>query len=303
LNTGHISKSCSGRCGAEVEGFLIVDKPKGWTSHDVVAWVRRTLKVRRVGHTGTLDPLATGVLVLALGQATKFISFLDEAEKEYMVTLRLGASTDTDDAEGKIIAQKGVPEGLSREKFVEVCRAFTGEVMQRPPLFSAIHYRGRRLYELARKGKQVEVPPKRVFIYSLEVLDFDLPYVQLRVKCSKGTYMRSLVRDIGEVLECGAYVEALRRTRSGPFREEQALSLRKVEEMASERRLPLIPVGEALGLPKLELSGEDVQRFLHGGRVLYTATGRTAVYSEDGTFLGVGMGEGGYIRPLRVMSL
>ena len=296
-------KNCSAGCGVEVEGFLVVDKPRGWTSHDVVAWARRALKARKVGHTGTLDPLATGVLVLALGQATKFIPFLDEGEKEYIVKLRLGASTDTDDAEGKLIEQKEVPEDLSQWKFEDACRRFTGKVLQRPPLFSALHHRGRRLYELARKGELVEVSPRRISINSIEILDFCPPSVRLRVACSRGTYVRALVRDIGEALRCGAYVEDLRRTRSGPFREEKALALEEVEQLASDGQLPVIPIGEALGLSRVRLGAEETMRFIHGGEVSCPGTGKVTVYAEDGAFLGVGNGEGGRVRPLRVMSL
>ena len=300
---GRTSRSSSGRCGRKLEGFLVVDKPEGWTSHDVVAWVRRKLKVGKVGHTGTLDPSATGVLVLALGQATKFIPFLDESEKEYIVTLRLGVTTDTDDAEGRVVGTCEVPDGLTREDFEEVCRRFEGDILQRPPAFSAVHYKGRRSYELARAGQSPELPPRRVRIGRIEVLDFRPPSVRLKVVCSKGTYIRALVRDVGEALGCGAHVEALVRTRSGPFRQEGAVPLDDVPRLASEGNLPLVPVGEALGLPEVELPCEEARSFLHGGRVPGKQEGRVAVYSQEGWFLGVGEGREGRIRPLRVVSL
>lgn len=300
---GRTSRSSSGRCGRKLEGFLVVDKPEGWTSHDVVAWVRRKLKVGKVGHTGTLDPSATGVLVLALGQATKFIPFLDESEKEYIVTLRLGVTTDTDDAEGRVVGTCEVPDGLTKENFEEVCRRFEGDILQRPPAFSAVHYKGRRSYELARMGQSPDLPPRRVRIGRIEVLDFRPPSVRLKVVCSKGTYIRALVRDIGEALGCGAHVEALVRTRSGPFRQEGAVPLDDVPRLASEGTLPLVPVGEALGLPEVELPSKEARSFLHGGRVPGEQEGRVAVYSQEGWFLGVGEGREGRIRPLRVVSL
>lgn len=263
--------------------------------------MRGKLGLEKVGHTGTLDPSATGVLVLALGQATKFIPFLDESEKEYVVTLRLGVATDTHDADGRVVGTCEVPD-LTREEIEEVCRRFEGEVLQRPPAFSAVHYRGRRSYELARMGEAPDLPPRRVRIGRIEVLDFLPPKVWLKVVCSKGTYIRALARDMGEALGCGAHVEALVRTRSGPFGLEGAVPLQEVPTLASEGKLPLVPVGEALGLPEVELSPEEARSFLHGGKVPGGREGKVVVYSPEGKFLGVGEGRKGAIRPLRVVS-
>lgn len=199
-----------------MNGILVVDKPKGPTSHDVCQYFKRTLPVKKVGHAGTLDPMATGVLIILLDGATKLQSVFLGQDKEYEFTMRLGETTDTYDAEGKITPHPG-PLPLEEREILQVLPQFTGEILQTPPAFSAIKKNGRPLYELARKGKPVQPEPRKIQIHSLEILKFNLPEVTLRCRCSSGTYIRSLAHDLGRQLGCGAHVTKLRRLRSEPF--------------------------------------------------------------------------------------
>jgi len=200
---------------ATPSGVLVIDKPSGWSSFDVVARVRRLCGVKRVGHAGTLDPLATGVLPVCLGSATRLVEFLAEAGKEYEATVRLGATSVTYDAEGPITPGTGdLPDAAA---VTAALAAFRGPQQQLPPMYSAVQQGGRRLYDLARAGVEVERRPRPVHIYRLELLDYALPDAHLVVECSKGTYIRTLAHDLGAALGCGAYLAALRRTRHGPF--------------------------------------------------------------------------------------
>jgi len=253
----------------EVHGVLNVNKPGGMTSHDVVDVVRKILGVRRVGHTGTLDPQATGVLPLCVGRATRIAQYLTQADKEYVMTLRLGITTDTLDAAGK---ETGRVEEVRvrREEMEAVLARFIGEIQQVPPMFSAKKYRGERLYRLARRGEQVERQPVRVHIYTLEMLEFTPPFIGLRTTCSKGMYARSLCDDIGRVLGCGGHLYALTRTRSGRFGMDGVISLEQLEARAREGRLHevLIPVADALAhLPAVRVAPEAGRLILHGGDV------------------------------------
>ncbi|MEW6686233.1 MAG: tRNA pseudouridine(55) synthase TruB [Candidatus Edwardsbacteria bacterium] len=223
-----------------MNGWLIVDKPKGWTSFDVVAKIRGITKERKVGHTGTLDPQATGVLIIALGKATKLIQFIAQTDKEYLATIRLGITTDTFDSEGKILKTKEAPQ-LSRNKIEEVLSQFRGEIEQLPPMFSAIKSQGKKLYQLARKGITVERKSRKVKIKKLQIENIDLPFLTLRIECSKGTYIRSLANDLGEKLGCGAYLHQLVRLRAGQFRLEQAVKMEQLNSLEEIQRylLPL----------------------------------------------------------------
>jgi tRNA pseudouridine55 synthase len=207
-----------------VNGVLVIDKPKGWTSHDVVARLRRALKVKKAGHGGTLDPLATGVLPIYLNEATKLVPFNLDGTKEYVTTIRLGQETDTLDADGKIVAEREIFD-FSDKKLEETLTRFRGVIRQKPPLFSAIKKNGVPVYRKARAGETVALPEREAVIFSLEVRSISLPYVTLSVTCGKGTYIRSLVSDIGKGLGCGAHVTDLRRLRSGLFAIGQALSM------------------------------------------------------------------------------
>jgi len=212
-----------------LNGVLVIDKPKGWTSHDVVARVRKVLKVRKAGHGGTLDPLATGVLPIYLEEATKLVPFNLEGAKEYVATLRLGQETDTLDADGKIVAE--IREfSFTREKIEESLKSFRGTIRQRPPVFSAIKKGGVPVYRKARAGEKPQLAERTAVIESLELRDVSLPYATIAVTCGRGTYIRSLAADIGRTLGCGAHVFELRRMRSGLFTLEQAIPM---EEFAN----------------------------------------------------------------------
>jgi len=248
---------------------LNINKPAGMTSHDVVDAVRKILGVRRVGHTGTLDPQATGVLPLCVGRATRIAQYLTQADKEYVMTLRLGITTDTLDAAGKETGRSEQVQ-LGREDVEAVLPRFRGAIQQVPPLFSAKKYRGERLYKLARRGAQVERQPVSVRIYSLEVLECALPFVKLRAVCSKGTYARSLCDDIGRALGCGGHLYALTRTRAGRFGMDGILTLAELEQRVREDRLSevLLSIQEALAhLPAVRVAPEAGRLILHGGGV------------------------------------
>lgn len=246
-----------------MNGLLIIDKPPGMTSHDVVRRVRRLLHIRRVGHAGTLDPMATGLLLVAVGEATRLVEFLMDGEKTYRAVLKLGESTDTQDAEGKLLEQRPVGN-LDRETIEEACRAFTGRIRQKPPMYSALKRNGVPLHRLARQGIEVEREEREVEVRRLQVLDIRLPLVTLEVDCAKGTYIRTLAHDLGEALGCGAHLVSLRRTRSGSFSETDSLSLAALETGAVSHP-SLLPLRAALPeVPVLELSGEAVARLRDG---------------------------------------
>lgn len=216
-----------------MNGILIVDKPKGMTSHDVVNFVRRRFAFKKVGHAGTLDPIATGVLVLLLGNATKSSAWLVDDDKEYDAVLKCGVTTDTFDAEGKIKEEKDI-NGLNEEKIRSVFSQFCGEQLQAPPAYSAVKHKGRPLYELARLGVFIEKEPRRINIKELVIDEVKLPFVSFRVCCSKGTYVRKLCDDIGKKLGCGAHMTALRRLKSGEFEIENSISVDELSKIKPE---------------------------------------------------------------------
>lgn len=247
-------------------GFYVIDKPAGITSHDVVSRVRRILGTRRVGHTGTLDPFATGVLPIAVNDGTKVIPFLDEGVKCYDALLRLGVVTDTLDMTGTVLRQ-GEWSSVDRDAFRAVAAAFTGSISQLPPMYSAVKQGGQPLYRLARQGIEVQRSPRQVEIHSLELVSFRPPFVRLLVTCSRGTYIRSLADDIGSALGCGASLQELRRVASGPFLLSAAVSLEILEEHSREQRLPDIRVTplQALGhLPEIRLNEAGYRMVVHG---------------------------------------
>lgn len=229
---------------APVSGVLVVDKEPGWTSHDVVARVRRITGERRVGHAGTLDPAATGVLVVCVGTATRIVEYLGEMIKSYRATIRFGVETDTWDAEGQVVSTTD-PRSLSRAALDALLRRFVGEIDQMPPMFSALKRNGTPLYQLARQGKSVERTPRRITIYRLTLLRWASPDLELEVECSKGTYIRALAHDLGQVTGAGAHLAALRRTATGHFTLDQALTL---DELAADKawRQALVSPAEAL---------------------------------------------------------
>ena len=218
-----------------INGIVIIDKEAGFTSHDVVAKLRGICGQRKIGHTGTLDPEATGVLPVCLGSATKLCDMLTDRDKEYVAELLLGVETDTQDVTGQVLAQRQVE--ASEAEVREVCQGFVGQYEQVPPMYSALKVNGKKLYELAREGKEVERKARPVIIHELEILECSLPVVKMRVSCSKGTYIRTLCADIGERLGCGGIMKSLRRTRVGSFTQEEAYTLSQLQEMKDSGRL------------------------------------------------------------------
>lgn len=249
-----------------LDGFLVVDKPTGITSHQVVAILRRAFGQKKIGHTGTLDPFATGVLPVALGEGTKAITFLDEAVKEYRATMRLGISTDTQDLEGEVLRERDWSH-VTQEMLANAIPAFSGEILQTPPMFSALKRDGVPLYKLARRGESVEREARRILIHSLLVERIELPEISFVVSCSRGTYVRTLAHDLGEALGCGAHLVQLRRTASGPFTLASAFTLDQLAT-SSPREIAarnFIPIMTALShLPGLELSDAGYARVKNG---------------------------------------
>lgn len=249
-------------------GFLVVDKPVGWTSHDVVDAARRWFGVRRIGHLGTLDPLATGVLPLAVREATRLAPFLPEGRKVYVGTIRLGIATESYDAEGRVTRRHDGP--LPDERSVrEALARFVGETLQLPPMFSSVKKDGEPLYKRARRGEEVEREPRRVRIHAIEVHHYAPPEIGVEVVCAPGTYVRTLAHDLGEALGCGAHLSGLRRTESGPFSLATAERPEVYERLAEEGRLEgrLIPPEQALEMPVVELSPVQSRRVANGGDV------------------------------------
>jgi len=251
-----------------VSGVLVIDKPVGMTSHDVVQVVRRGTGIRRAGHTGTLDPRASGVLVVLVGPAVRLSEYVSASDKRYQAIIRLGESTDTFDGDGEIT--KRSPVNITEEQIIEALTQFEGTVEQVPPAYSAKKINGERAYDLARKGEEVELPAKEIDVYHLELLEWDPPEAIVDVYCSSGTYVRALANDLGEVLGCGGHLVGLRRTKSGEFALRDAIQLRKLEDAfeSGEWYKYLIPAADALGdWPSRELTFDEVDLVRHGHRI------------------------------------
>lgn len=299
-----------------MDGILIIDKPEGWTSHDVVARARRLLREKRIGHTGTLDPFATGVLVLLLGRATRLAQFLSGAEKEYEATIRLGHDTDTGDLTG---ARREAADtatktcaAVTREELESALASLRGEIEQVPPMYSAKKIKGKKLYELARRGEEIEREAVRVRVSEFESVAFEdgsfikpngegTCDVRARVVCSAGTYVRSLAESVGEYLGTGAHLATLRRTRAGEFPIERAASLETLQEVFEKGSIDevggefLLPLEAALPhMPAAHLTAEEARRVRHGAAVASRVSGglddgeRVAMFDEEGVLLAVG---------------
>ncbi|MBI2933230.1 MAG: tRNA pseudouridine(55) synthase TruB [Planctomycetes bacterium] len=277
-----------------MDGILLIDKERGPTSHDIVDRVRGESGERRVGHAGTLDPNATGLLVLCLGRALKLVEFMEGHDKEYDVAIRLGRVTETDDAEGCTVTETD-PSAVSREALLAAAARFIGEIPQRPPAYSAVKVGGRPLYRYARAGESVVAPERVVRVHELALLSFDPPIARFRVRCSKGTYVRSLARDLGAALGCGASVEELRRTAGGPFRVEQAV--RGFDPKA------LLPMDAGLAdLPKVSLPPDYAGRFAKGQGVDVTPPAPLVRVYQEERFVGVGYDRDGRLWPRKVLG-
>lgn len=277
-----------------IDGLLIIDKPQAWTSHDVVGRLRRLTGIRRIGHAGTLDPLATGVLPMGIGRGTRVLEYISDAEKHYVGTLELGAITDTYDADGHVIERHDWT-GVTKEMIRCAFNGFVGAIEQRPPIFSAIKQGGVPLHRLARAGQAVAPPPRTVTILDVAVVEVDLPRVTFSVTCSKGTYIRSLAHDIGQRLACGSHLTALRRTMTGGFTIGQAITLEQFEAALVDGSWParVLPPDRALiDRPSIVLDEAASERLRCGVAPAAPAPAsgpgtRARAYAPDGTFLGV----------------
>lgn len=293
------------RPGASRSGILAVEKGPGVTSFQVVAHLRRLLRAPKVGHGGTLDPDATGLLPILIGEATKLTPFLTGLDKEYVATARLGLTTDTQDVSGRVLTTLPVP-ALDEAAVGAALARFVGEIEQIPPMYSALHHEGRRLYELAREGTEVERAPRRVTVHAITLESVALPELTFRVRCGKGTYVRTLAADLGAALGTGAALARLVRTRVGPYRLEDAVPWSALLEASDGAELwaRLLPLDSALGdLPACALDARAAQAFVHGQSVPArpAVAGLARVYGPDGALLGVGAGGGGLVKPERLL--
>ena len=289
-----------------VDGLLVVDKPPGVTSHDVVARLRRIYGQRRVGHAGTLDPDATGVLLVGLGRATRLLRYLSEAGKAYRGTIVFGIATSTLDAAGEVVDQQPMP--VTRDDIERVLPQFVGDLLQVPPMVSAIKIGGRRLHQLAREGEVVERAPRPVHVDRFEVVDFDpgpYPRATVEVECGSGTYVRSLAADVGAALGGCAHLDGLRRLRVGSFTLDEARSLDLIEAAPTEAVLPLITAMR--DLERVDVDAEQARAVTHGvsfaaGAIAVRGVGPCAVIGPDGALLAVYEARGAALRPAVVVA-
>lgn len=292
-----------------VDGIVLLDKPTGITSNDALQVVKRLFRARKAGHTGSLDPLASGMLPICLGEATKVSAFLLDADKYYRVSCKLGERTTTGDAEGEVVEVRPVA-GISRQNVEEALAGFRGEIEQIPPMYSAVKHQGQRLYKLARQGVEVERQPRRIVIHELILRRYEEDLIEFDVRCSKGTYVRTLAEDIGEVLGCGAHVSELRRLGVGPYEESGMVSLDRLRELAEQGFEPLdqlvLPIESALAQwPGVRLT-EDAAFYLRQGQPVLVphapANGWVRLYGGRDRFLGMGeVLDDGRVAPRRLM--
>lgn len=286
-----------------LSGVLNLSKASGPTSHDVIAKLRKILNIKRIGHTGTLDPGARGVLVVCIGQATRLAQYLEPLPKSYEAELILGATTTTEDASGEVLESR--PVAVTEAEVKAALEQFVGSYMQVPPMYSALRHQGKRLYELARAGQEVERQPRQVEIYRLELLSFTSPVATIAVDCSKGTYIRTLCKDVGEVLGTGGHMGALVRTASGHFSLESAVTLEEVlsaKEEGTLDQLMVTPAAALRHLPKVVLDPEELRVIGHGGKILGEKEGLVMLVDGEGQLKALAQGEDGVLRPVRVFN-
>jgi len=292
----------------DLNGILLVDKPHGMTSNQVLQRAKRLLQACKAGHTGSLDPIATGLLPLCFGEATKVSQFMLDADKHYWVRIKLGEETTTYDIEGEVVAR--APVDIDRPRLEKSLQQFTGTISQLPPMYSAVKQGGQALYKLAREGKEVERKPREVTVFQLDLLEFDGEFVELEIQCSKGTYIRTIAHDLGQVLGCGAHVVELRRLGVGDFDIEEAVSLDEIENIESPEDFGqlLLPVDEALqGIPDVTLTSLATHYLLQGQPVTARhgqEPGLVRLYNEENAFLGMGeVLDDGRVAPKRLMCV
>lgn len=297
--------------GRKINGILPLDKPAGISSNRALQQVKHLYQARKAGHTGSLDELATGMLPLCFGEATKVSAYLLDADKYYRTTCKLGVKTTTGDAAGETVSERPVP-ALQREPILAVLEKFRGPIEQVPPMHSALKHQGKRLYELARQGIEIERPARPVTIHAIDLIDFGEDWVEIDVRCSKGTYIRTLAEDIGELLGCGAHVSALRRLGAGPFTADQMVTMAQLESTLAEGGLAaldalLLPLDSALaGSPALELE-QSLAYYLCQGQAVMVPNAPTSgwlrLYDDRQQFLGIGeVLDDGRIAPRRLLQ-
>lgn len=299
------------RSAAPLDGILLIDKEAGWTSHDVVAKARGITRQRRIGHTGTLDPAATGLLVLCLGKATRLVEYMSGHDKAYEGEILLGVSTETDDAEGAVIARNEIPD-ITESDIDALAERFRGKQDQVPPAYSAVKVDGQRAYAVARKGGKLSLAARPVVIHDIALKKVDAARIALRVRCGAGTYVRSLARDIGAALGCGAHLASLRRTETGPFHVNDAVRIAELQTFVDEGQLCDLLRSADEGVMDLNAVVVANERgdFLANGRTLSVRTrpwepaDETRIYRIDGGFVGIGQVEpDGTIRPSKVIDI
>lgn len=281
-----------------MNGIVIVDKPSGWTSQDVTARLRRVFGTRRIGHGGTLDPMATGVLPVFVGRATRAVEFFEHAEKTYEAVLRLGMVTDTEDISGTVLEERQV--SVSEAAFLEILPKFRGEIQQIPPMYSALKVNGQKLCDLARAGREVERKPRTITVFALDCLEFSGSRARLRIRCSKGTYIRTLCKDMGEALGCGGCMESLRRTAAGDYTIEEAVPLETLLE-AEDPAGFLRPVDTMFARhPALILTAKQELRCRNGNSfTVAVPDGTYRAYSQNGEFLMLAQVEDGVMSTIK----
>lgn len=296
--------------GRDIHGVFLLDKPQGMSSNDIMQKVKRIFQANKAGHTGALDPLATGMLPICLGEATKFSQFLLDADKRYLVTAKLGERTDTSDAEGQIVETHEVK--VKTPEILTALEQFRGDILQVPTMFSALKHNGKPLYEYARQGITVEREARPITIFELNFIEYNAPYLTLEVHCSKGTYIRTLVDDLGEALGCGAHVTMLRRTAVADYPTEKMLDWNALQALAEPQDLSLLdalllPIDTAVAnLPMLTLNESQTQGIGFGQRIKFDNSnrlqGQVRLFSHENRFLGVAViDENNVIRPQRLV--
>ena len=294
--------------GRDIDGVFLLDKPQGMSSNDIMQKVKRVFQANKAGHTGALDPLATGMLPICLGEATKFSQFLLDADKRYVVTAKLGERTDTSDAEGQVVETR--PVNVETSQILTALEQFRGDILQVPTMFSALKHNGKPLYEYARAGITVEREARPITIFGINFIEYQAPSLTLEVHCSKGTYIRTLVDDLGEVLGCGAHVTVLRRTAVADYPTEKMMTWDALQALAEQGDLDqhLLPIDTAVSkLPALKLNAEQSKGIGFGQRVKFAneakLRGQVRLFSDKNIFLGVALiDDNNVIRPQRLIT-
>ena len=294
--------------GRDIDGVFLLDKPQGMSSNDIMQKVKRLFQANKAGHTGALDPLATGMLPICLGEATKFSQFLLDADKRYVVTAKLGERTDTSDAEGQVVKTR--PVNVETSQILTALEQFRGDILQVPTMFSALKHNGKPLYEYARAGITVEREARPITIFGINFIEYQAPSLTLEVHCSKGTYIRTLVDDLGEVLGCGAHVTVLRRTAVADYPTEKMMTWDALQALAEQGDLDqhLLPIDTAVSkLPALKLNAEQSKGIGFGQRVKFAneakLRGQVRLFSDKNIFLGVALiDDNNVIRPQRLIT-